>query len=79
MISLDSGAITSPTQITISADPNCRIFYTWDSIGTDPTVDSFEYTGPIDVIEGNNVLSVVAINNRDMSSNIVRRNYIYEP
>ncbi len=79
VISLDSGAITSPTQITISADPNCRIFYTWDSIGTDPTVDSFEYTGPIDVIEGNNVLSVVAINNRDMSSNIVRRNYIYEP
>ena len=76
-INPESGRFTVPSQITILADGNCRLYYTWD--GTDPTVDSPEYTGPINIPEGNNVLSVVAIDKYGMSSNVVRQNYIYEP
>jgi hypothetical protein len=76
-INPESGRFTVPSQITILADGNCRLYYTWD--GTDPTVESSEYTGPINIPEGNNVLSVVAIDKYGMSSNVVRQNYIYEP
>jgi len=76
-ISPESGRFSIPSQITILADGNCRLFYTWD--GTDPTIDSAEYTGPINIPEGNNVLSVVAIDKYGMSSNVIRHNYIYEP
>ncbi|MCR4781840.1 MAG: chitobiase/beta-hexosaminidase C-terminal domain-containing protein [Lachnospiraceae bacterium] len=73
----ESGRFVVPTQITISADADCRIYYTWDS--TDPTIDSPEYTGPINVIEGNNVLSVIAVDSHGMTSNVIRQNYIFEP
>jgi hypothetical protein len=73
----ESGAFTTPTQVTISAGSECRIFYTWD--GTDPDINSEEYTGPIDVPEGNNVFSVVVIDKHDMVSNVIRKNYVYNP
>lgn len=77
IVNLDSGIINEPTKLSISSDSNCRIFYTWD--GTDPTIDSSEYIEPIEIIEGDNILSIISINERGMSSNIVRKHYTYEP
>ena len=75
MVSPESGSFVKPETITISSDGGCRIFYTWD--GSDPNVNSAEYTGPIDMLPGNNVLSVIVIDKHDLSSNIVRKNYIF--
>lgn len=76
-ITPESGSFSTPTQVTISASANCRIFYTWD--GTDPDINSAEYTGPINIPQGNNILSVIVIDNHDMVSNVVRQNYVYNP
>jgi hypothetical protein len=75
VVSPESGSFVKPEKITISAEGGCRIFYTWDE--SDPTVNSAEYTGPIDMLPGNNVLSVIAIDEHELSSDIVRKNYIF--
>ena len=75
IVSPESGSFVKPETITISADGGCRIFYTWDQ--SDPNINSAEYTGPIDMLPGNNVLSVIVIDKHDLSSNIVRKNYIF--
>ena len=45
------------TFVVITADEGCSIYYTWD--GTDPTDTSARYTEPIEVPEGNNILSII--------------------
>lgn len=55
----DGGVFGAETDITITIPDNCRVYYTWDS--TNPTELSQEYTAPIPVPVGNNVLSVIAI------------------
>lgn len=58
----DGGTFGAQTDITITVPENCKVYYTWDS--TDPTAASTEYTAPIPIPEGNNVLSVIAIDQR---------------
>ena len=55
----DGGTFGAQTDITITVPENCKVYYTWDS--SDPSAASTEYTAPIPVPEGNNVLSVIAI------------------
>ena len=73
----DSGSFHIETTITLLGSDGCRIYYTWD--GTTPTAESSEYLEPIEVPEGNNILSVVQIDQYGMSSDVLRCNYIYIP
>lgn len=73
----DSGTFYTETTIILTGNSDCRIYYTWD--GTEPTAESSEYTEPITVPEGNNVLSVIQIDEYGMISDVLRCNYIYRP
>ena len=74
----NGGTVTAMTYVSISAEEDCNIYYTWD--GTDPTASSDRYVQPIEVPEGNNILSVLVINRRTgLSSQIYRTNFIYSP
>lgn len=73
-----SGTYTEETLITINpATENSVIYYTWDD--TIPNVDSFVYTDPIPMPEGNNVLSVIVVDSHGLASDILKLNYRYLP
>lgn len=70
----DGGTFGAQTDIIITAPENCKVYYTWDS--SDPSAASTEYTAPIPVPEGNNVLSVIAIDqNTGKCSDIYRSRF----
>lgn len=72
----DGGSYDELTYVTIEAEENCSIYYTWD--GTEPNRTSFKYTEPIEIPEGNNILSIIVIDDRSgLSSEIYRTNFIY--
>ncbi len=74
----DGGRIYSETQVTIEAEDGCSIYYTWD--GTNPTELSDKYEGPLDIPEGNNILSVLVVNDKNgLDSGVYRTNFIYYP
>ena len=78
VITPDGGTMRELTFVIITAEENCSIYYTCD--GSDPTTGSSRYTGPIQVPEGNNVLSVMVVNDRSkLMSKVYRTNFIYEP
>ncbi|MBR1635863.1 MAG: chitobiase/beta-hexosaminidase C-terminal domain-containing protein [Lachnospiraceae bacterium] len=72
-----SGTFQVPTRVTLTSEDDGTIYYTWGS--STPTKDSARYSGPITVPEGNNVLSAVVINEHDMTSDVLRCNYVYLP
>ena len=73
-----SGHYDEPTTIRISTElEGAKIYYTWD--GSVPTSNSEQYYGPIDMPEGNNVLSVILVDKNGMSSNVFRANYEFTP
>ncbi len=77
-VSPRSGHFDKPTTVTITTDVDgAKIYYTWD--GTLPTANSERYYGPIDIPEGNNVLSVIVVDKHGMSSDVLRANYEYTP
>ncbi|MBE5898170.1 MAG: tetratricopeptide repeat protein [Lachnospiraceae bacterium] len=77
-VSPGSGHYDTPTTIRITTGvEGAKIFYTWD--GSIPTPSSEMYYGPIDIPEGNNVLSVIVVDKHGMSSNVFRANYEYTP
>ena len=72
------GKMTQETYITITCETEgASLYYTWDE--TMPTVESAMYTEPIPVPEGNNILTVIAIDSHGMSSEVFKSNYIYYP
>ena len=72
----DGGTMDDITFVVITADEGCSIYYTWD--GTDPTDTSAHYTEPIEVPEGNNILSIIVVNDKTkLTSEIYRTNFIY--
>lgn len=74
----DGGRIMEPTTVTITAETNCSIYYTWD--GTDPTKLSDKYEVPLELPYGNNVLSVLVVDNETgLDSGVYRTNFIYYP
>lgn len=76
VVSPDGGNFGAETTVTVSVPDSCSAYYTWD--GTDPNEGSEQYTGPITVPDGNNVLSVILIDNQTgLSSSIYRGNFIY--
>ena len=78
VVSPGSGHYDAPTTIRITTDlEGAKIYYTWD--GSIPTPNSEQYYGPIDMPEGNNVLSVILVDKNGMSSNVFRANYEFTP
>ena len=72
-----SGSFSAPVEITLMGSEGSRIFYTWD--GSVPTMNSAEYTGPIPVPEGNNILSAILVDKHGMISDVMKCNYRYLP
>lgn len=77
VVAPDSGTFTEPQTIHILVPDGCTAYYTWDK--TIPDENSAVYTGAIEVPQGNNVLSVVLIDQHGLSSSIFRGNYVYMP
>lgn len=74
----DGGRMSEETQVTIEAEENCSIYYTWDE--TNPTVSSEKYQEPLAIPEGNNVLSILVVDDETgLNSGVYRTNFIYYP
>ncbi len=71
------GSFYSPQTITVNIPEGCQVYYTWD--GTAPTQESAQYTEPIGMPEGNNILSLILVDHYGMVSEILKCNYIYIP
>ncbi|SDB09106.1 chitobiase/beta-hexosaminidase C-terminal domain-containing protein [Eubacterium oxidoreducens] len=76
-VSPDGGTFESPATITITVPSGCSAYYSWKQ--SVPDENSTKYTKPIQVPEGNNILSVVIISDNGISSGIFRGNYVYLP
>lgn len=68
----DGGTFGAQSYITMTAEDNCKIYYTWD--GSDPDESSSEYTEPVEIPVGNNVLSVIAIDQTTGKCSDIYRN-----
>ena len=78
VVSPDGGQFYKDTSITISSDSGTTVYYTWD--GSTPDKNSHKYTGALTVPEGNNILSVIAINDKTgAASQVLKTNFIYYP
>lgn len=77
-VSPDGGRITEETFVTITAEPGCSIYYTWD--GSEPTESSDKYVSPLEIPTGNNILSVLVVDDSTkLGSGVYRTNFIYYP
>lgn len=74
----DGGRVDYETTVTIESEEDCIIYYTWD--GTDPTPESLKYEEPLEIPTGNNILSVLVVNDKTgLDSGVYRTNFIYYP
>ncbi len=71
------GEFSTETTIEVTVPEDAVVYYTWDN--KTPTENSTLYTEPILIPEGNNVLSLIAINEWGKKSEVGRYNYIYYP
>lgn len=70
------GNFSEPTSVTVIVPAGCKAYFTWDS--TDPTTESEMYRGPFAIPEGNNILSVVLVDDTtELVSDVFRGNYVY--
>ena len=77
-VSPTGGVVTKQTYLTVTCQTEgVSIYYTWDD--SVPTAESAMYTEPILVPEGNNILTVIAVDEHGMSSDVFKSNYIYYP
>lgn len=76
VVTPDGGRMSEETLVTITAEENCSIYYTWD--GTDPTTMSERYEIPLVIPNGNNILSVLVVDEETgLDSGVYRTNFIY--
>lgn len=73
----DGGTFTEPTTVTVDVPSGTTVYYTWDN--TMPTASSEKYMVPIEIPEGNHILSLIAIDKNGMKSSVLKCNYIYYP
>lgn len=73
----EGGTYEEARMITVEVPENCAAYYTWD--GSDPTEESPVYAGPLEMMPGNRVLSVMLVNASGLKSGIYRVNYVYMP
>lgn len=72
-ISPSTGQYDSSMEISIVVPDGYTAYYTLD--GSDPTEESEEYTGPIDMPEGSTIFKAVLINGKGRLSGVTTRNY----
>jgi tetratricopeptide (TPR) repeat protein len=76
IVTPDGGDFGVKTTVTVTVPDGCTAYYTWS--GGTPSSSSNRYTSPIVIPEGNNVLSVILIDNTTgLSSEVYRGNYVY--
>ena len=77
MVEVDpaGGSFTAPTMIHINVPEGAKVYYTWD--GTTPNESSPQYTGPIEMMEGNHILSLILIDKHGRKSDVTQCNYKY--
>lgn len=74
----DGGEITSKQTVSIYVEEGITVYYTWD--GSTPNKSATKYEGPFEIPEGNNILSVIAIDDiTDEKSEVFKTNFIYYP
>lgn len=76
-VSPAGGTYYEQQQITVSVPEGCTAYYTWD--GSDPGKQSHKYAGAIEMLPGNQVFSVVAVDEAGHRSGVYRVNYVYLP
>lgn len=76
VVTPDGGTFTKKTYVYITVPSGCSAYYTWDR--TDPTEQSTLYVSPIEIPEGDNMLSVIIIDNETgLTSGIYRGKFEY--
>lgn len=73
VINLDSGKYNAPEMIEVYHNNDTKIYYTTD--GSIPDKDSSRYNNPIEMPYGMSNFSFIAINDSDVKSEVVSRNY----
>ena len=73
-VSPSGGSFYDVQSIVVTIPEGCKVYYTWD--GTTPGTGSTQYTQPITMPEGNNILSLIAVNEHGMRSDVLKCNYI---
>ena len=77
-VSPDGGSFTTATTVTITIPEGCVAYYTWD--GTEPSINSEQYSAMIEVPEGDHILSVVLMDQKtELFSNVYRGPFSYYP
>ncbi len=71
------GNFYEPQAISVYVPSGCSVYYTWD--GSAPSEASSRYMGPIDMPEGNNILSLILVDEYGRYSDVLKCNYIYFP
>lgn len=69
-----TGQYTSATQISITVPEGYTAYYTMDN--TIPTTASTQYTGPIDMPEGQTIFSAILVNKNGKTTQVTKRNYV---
>lgn len=72
-----TGQYDTATQITINVPNGYTAYYTMD--GTTPSTASAQYTGPIDMPEGQTIFSAILVSNSSgKASQVTKRNYVLQ-
>lgn len=73
----DGGTYHEQKSVHVTVPSGTTVYYTWD--GSTPTSNSSVYRDALDIPEGNNILSLVAIDDNGLLSEVLKCNYIYYP
>jgi hypothetical protein len=78
VVTPNGGNFEEETAVSISLSDGCTAYYTWD--GTIPNTTSSKYKEPLTVPEGNNILSVMIVDDKTGKwSDIYRGRFVYYP
>jgi len=72
--SLPSGEYQSGTEILLQAESGSKVYYTWN--GSVPNENSAEYTTPLQVPVGDNILTIIAISSYGDRSPVAQYHYV---
>ena len=72
-VSPSTGQYDEPTQIVIQVPEGYTAYYTTDK--SNPTENSTQYTGPIDMPQGSTIFKAVLVNGKGRLTAVTTRNY----